>query len=175
MKKIIVGLVLVFAVFSCKKETSEEKIVETPVVEKPADVKSEKISFTIEGMTCAVGCAGTIEKKIKEVTGVIAVGVDFENKKANVEYDSNLLSAEQIVGVVEGIGDGKLYKVLQLTTIDNDVMIGSGCCEGKCACKHDCKKDPALCAKDGKCSAKKCCDKAKKTCQKTCKDSLKVK
>ncbi len=44
-------------------------------------------SFTIDGMSCAVGCAKTIEKKLAGLDGVQDAKVDFDKKTATVSYD----------------------------------------------------------------------------------------
>ena len=39
-----------------------------------------KAEFGIEGMTCAMGCAKTIEKKMAKMDGVKSAKVDFEKE-----------------------------------------------------------------------------------------------
>ncbi len=114
MKTLITLLILVVTITllsSCKK--AETKIVtqanETKTIS--ADAKLATTSFNIEGMTCAIGCAKTIEKELSRTSGVKSATVDFDKKTAKVEYDSNAQTPESLVELVEKTGDGKTYKV----------------------------------------------------------------
>lgn len=109
----IAGLVLV----SCKKEEDKNlaniKNEKTTVKEHKA-IAPENIqtaSFTIEGMTCAVGCAKTIEKELSNLEGVQKATVDFDKKIATVTFDKTLQNSENLTKVVQQTGDGKTYKV----------------------------------------------------------------
>ncbi len=82
------------------KSTSEE-IAVSPV----------KATFTIEGMTCAIGCAKTIEEKLSETIGVQNIKVDFDHKSAEIVFDSSKLNQQALTQLVEMEGDGKTYKV----------------------------------------------------------------
>ena len=86
-----IALVVAFTV-ACKNDAKPEvKTVETEVKtdKKGLDpnAKYAKAEFTVEGMTCAIGCAATIEKKIAKMEGVKSAKVDFDKKLAMVEYD----------------------------------------------------------------------------------------
>src|SRR5690606_35252717 len=85
---------------SCKNEqTPEVKVVETSATEEIAQLDPNatyaKAEFTIEGMTCAMGCAKTIEKKIAGMDGVQYATVDFD--KRSEEHTSELQSRENLV------------------------------------------------------------------------------
>ncbi|WP_117879727.1 heavy-metal-associated domain-containing protein [Aureibaculum luteum] len=71
----------------------------------------EKISLEIDGMTCEIGCARTIQSKLSKTKGVKMAEVDFENKTGVVEFDSNRITEDEIVDIVEQIAGGDLYKV----------------------------------------------------------------
>ena len=62
-------------------------------------------------MTCAMGCAATIEKKLAETEGVKEAKVDFESKTATVAFDKTVNNQESLTKLVEGVADGKTYKV----------------------------------------------------------------
>jgi copper chaperone CopZ len=62
-------------------------------------------------MTCAVGCAKTIEKQLSEMDGVQNAKVDFDKKVATVNFDLDKLKSEDLVKAVESTGDGQTYKV----------------------------------------------------------------
>lgn len=102
---------------SCKEtstEAKDESITEAAVTTKKQAINPDKLetaSFNIEGMTCAMGCAKTIEKELAEMEGVQEATVDFEKKTATVAFDSTLQSPESLSKTVEGTADGQTYKV----------------------------------------------------------------
>lgn len=71
----------------------------------------QKIELDIEGMTCEIGCAKTIESKLSKTEGVKIVSVSFDDKKGIIEYDANKTDKDKIVAVVQEIAGGDLYKV----------------------------------------------------------------
>jgi copper chaperone CopZ len=110
----IAGLVLV----SCKKEEDKSLAVvkgektETPKEHKPIAAENvQTASFTIDGMTCAVGCAKTIEEELANLEGVEKAVVDFDKKTATVTFDKTVQNPESLTKVVQETGDGKTYKV----------------------------------------------------------------
>jgi mercuric ion binding protein len=94
---------------SSNNETKTEK-------QAVAAVKPETASFKIEGMTCAIGCAKTIETKLSNMNGVQKVTVDFDKKQATVDFDASVLTPEKITKAVESTGDGETYKVSEMKT-----------------------------------------------------------
>ena len=70
----------------------------------------------IEGMTCAIGCAASIEKKLNRTTGIVSATVDFESKTALVAYDAEHQTHEGLIAIVESVG--KAYSV---SSIENTV------------------------------------------------------
>ena len=91
ISKGIVGLALASVLFvGCKNTDSkptEVKEEATAKKEIAVATKPETATFHIEGMTCAVGCAKTIEEKLAEMDGVQNAKVDFETKTATVNFD----------------------------------------------------------------------------------------
>jgi len=108
----IAGLVMV----GCKKE--EDKSLQavnaeksTPKEHKPIAAENLQIaSFTIDGMTCAIGCAKTIEEELANLEGVEKAAVDFDKKTATVTFDKTIQNPESLTKVVQETGDGKTYK-----------------------------------------------------------------
>ena len=100
---------------SCKKNEVEQPKVatETASVTKEivAAVKPETATFSIEGMTCAIGCAKTIQEKLAAMDGVQKATVDFDKKMATVEFDATKQTPAKLLEAVETTGDGKTYKV----------------------------------------------------------------
>jgi mercuric ion binding protein len=110
---ILFGTLLV----SCKNQSESDKKSTENTDNKVALVaKAETVSFTISGMSCAVMCANKIEKELAATKGVQKATVDFEKKLATVTFDSNVVSAKQLVEKVEGVAGGKTYKVSNLKT-----------------------------------------------------------
>lgn len=125
ISKGIIGLALASVLFvGCKNsdskptEVSGENLNQVQIKKEiAAATKPETASFHIEGMTCAMGCAKTIEKKLADMDGVQSATVDFEAKTATVNFDLDKLKSEDLVKTTEACADGKTYKV-------SDVKVG---------------------------------------------------
>ena len=105
--------------FSCKDAANKPGAVneETNTKKEVAvAAKPETASFKIEGMTCAMGCAKTIETKLSNLDGVQKATVDFDKKQATVEFDGAVLTSEKLTKAVESTGDGETYKVSEMKT-----------------------------------------------------------
>ena len=74
---------------SCKENAKDENDTSTVEILDETPAQLATASFTIEGMHCAVGCAGTIQKKLAKLEGVEEVDVDFDNKKATITKAGN--------------------------------------------------------------------------------------
>lgn len=123
MKTIKYTLTLVLVstfVLSCKNEVKPEVTtveVETETVkEQDPNATYAKAEFTIEGMTCAVGCAATIEKKIAKMEGVKHATVDFDKKLAMVEYNEAKVNPDLLEKTVSSVAD--VYKVNGMKTVN---------------------------------------------------------
>ncbi|MDO6595555.1 heavy metal-associated domain-containing protein [Oceanihabitans sp. 2_MG-2023] len=168
IKKILVIAVIAIITFSCKKETKAEVVtVETETAVKTTKAALDpnatyaKAEFTIEGMTCAIGCARTIEKKLAKMEGVKSAKVDYDKKLAMVEYDNAKVTTTSLEETVSKVGD--TYTVKEMKTVESFTA--------KKACSADCKK--ACCAKEGVSSDKKmaCAADCKEAC---CADKTKA-
>ena len=101
----------------CKEKSTEaisgsETETEAPKVKKEiAAANLQTASFTIKGMTCAIGCAKTIQEELNGLDGVQTATVDFEKESATVSFDNTILTPEKLTKVVEATADGKSYKV----------------------------------------------------------------
>lgn len=60
-------------------------------------------SIAVEGMDCPA-CAATVEKKLKEVSGVRKASVSHEQGKVEIEFDPGSASLEQLARVIEDAG-----------------------------------------------------------------------
>lgn len=120
LKNIFIVAALVLFAFSCKNETKAKiKTVEAATeTAKTLDPNATyaKAEFTIDGMTCEMGCAKTIEKKIAKMEGVKSATVDFEKKLAVVEYNTALVTPSNLEETVTKVAD--VYKVSNMKTIE---------------------------------------------------------
>jgi len=159
-KNVIVASVLLLAFTSCKdKAEPEVKTVDVEVsskeVSKTLDPNATyaKVEFGIDGMTCAMGCAKTIEKKMAKMDGVKSAKVDFDKRLAMVEYDEAKVTPKSLEEAVAKVGD--VYKVKDMKVVDSF--------EGEVKkCKEDCNK--ACCANKTEAEKKACKEDCKKEC-----------
>lgn len=155
-KNIIAIALVAFFAFSCKNETKPEvKTIEVASeTSKTLDPNATyaKAEFTIDGMTCEIGCAKTIEKKIAKMEGVKSAKVDFDKKLAMVEYNNAKVTPTSIEETVTKVAD--IYKVSNMKTVEGF--------SAKKACNADCKK--ACCANKTNADKKACAADCKKAC-----------
>lgn len=156
LKNILVLTVLVLFTYSCKNKVEPElKIVEVSAeAEKTIDPNATfaKVEFTIDGMTCEIGCAKTIEKKIAKMEGVKSAKVDFDKKLAMVEYNEAKVTPTSLEETVTNVAD--IYKVNNIKTVDafSTKKCLANCKEACCSNKTETEKK--ICAADCK---KSCC------------------
>ena len=151
-KKIALFAFTILSIVSCKKEATETATTEQ-TQEQPAQLATA--SFTIEGMSCEVGCANHLEKKLAKLDGVQKAEIDFEAKKATIEYDANVLTPEVLVQTVENAADGKTYKVSDVVNTADKAMLFN-----KDKKKKKAKKEEA--AKENTAEEKKSCSSGEK-------------
>jgi Cu+-exporting ATPase len=152
-KLTLVILLICVAVWSCKNETEPEiKIIKTSESLIKTKIDNDKIlakaEFNIKGMTCAIGCAKTIEKKLAKMDGVKSAKVDFEKKLAQVEYDESIVNTVSLENTVTKASDS--YSVNDMKTVDffSNETVKNGNALKKESCKKGCEKD--CCADKGK-------------------------
>jgi Cu+-exporting ATPase len=119
-----IGLIALTSLFivACKNETKPElKTVDTAVTAEAnildPNAHYAKAEFGIEGMTCAMGCAKTIEKKIARMDGVKSAKVDFDKQLAMVEYDDAKVTPKSLEEAVKKTGD--MYSVKDMKTVES--------------------------------------------------------
>ena len=115
LKNIGLALLMTLSLASCKQENKEVAVEETKkeTVSEADLAKMQTASFTIDGMTCAMGCAKTIENKLAEQEGVGQAVVDFDTKIATVKFDAEKQSLESLTKTIEGVAGGDSYKVTE--------------------------------------------------------------
>ncbi|MBP6090491.1 MAG: heavy-metal-associated domain-containing protein [Crocinitomicaceae bacterium] len=83
-----------------------EKVVKTT---KTKVIGNKKMTVEIEGMTCEMGCGGSIRKALKETGGVERVQYDFvEGRKkqvAIVTYNDQQVSPKEALKLIETINE----------------------------------------------------------------------
>ncbi|WP_218089709.1 heavy-metal-associated domain-containing protein [Rhodohalobacter halophilus] len=65
--------------------------------------KTESVSLQIGGMHCA-GCSSAVEKALNKREGIIQANVNLTAEKAFVEYDSSIISIDEIRESIESAG-----------------------------------------------------------------------
>ncbi len=136
-------LVVSISCFALLAQSCSESAVASPQ-DKTVKVEAEwtSMNMNIEGMTCAMGCAKTIEHKLNKTDGIGDAKVDFSNKMAMITYDKNTMSENDVLALV-----------------NNDTYTATV----KEACKPGCEK--ACCVKAEATKCKPGCEKA--CCAKT--------
>jgi copper chaperone CopZ len=61
------------------------------------------VTFKVEGMHCD-GCATTIQSLLERNAGVQKAVASFKEGEARILYDSNAVTEEELVAVIEKIG-----------------------------------------------------------------------
>lgn len=163
LKTITIVAIMALVFTSCKNETQPEvKTVDVEVSKEASksldpNATYAKVEFGIDGMTCAMGCAKTIEKNMAKMDGVKSAKVDFDTRLAMVEYDEAKVTPQSLEEAVSKVAD--IYKVKEMHKVDEFGADSKSCkadCKKECcankseaekkACKADCKK--ACCSKD---------------------------
>tara|TARA_B110000305_G_C19339384_1_gene588284 strand:+ start:691 stop:1068 length:378 start_codon:yes stop_codon:yes gene_type:complete len=118
---LIILLFTGFTFTACKNSTTPDlitvesnqksKIEIFPILEKAF------VKVTIEGMTCAIGCAAKIEQNLQKTSGVTSVTVNFESKTAWIVYDSHHLNINSIAKVVNQSGEA--YDVSEIVSLES--------------------------------------------------------
>ena len=100
---VLVASVTVFTACSDSSTAPKEAITEIAI----ENVKAK--DFEIEGMTCAMGCAATIQKTVADLHGVANSKVDYESGKAHFEFDETLVSEKEIIAAIQGVAEGQYF------------------------------------------------------------------
>lgn len=124
LKNTLVAIIITVVFIACKNETQPEIRTVATATEASVDTKKQldpnatyaKAEFTIEGMTCQIGCANTIQKKLAKMEGVKSAKVDFESKLAMVEFDNAKQTTTTLKETITNVAD--VYKVKDMKTVD---------------------------------------------------------
>ena len=122
IKKLLLTVVVLVFSLACKNNAAPEiKTIETDSADLATykvdpNVIYTKAEFSIDGMTCEIGCAKSIEKKMAKMEGVKFAKVNFEKKLAMVEYDQAKVSPKTLEETVAKVGE--VYKVKDMKTVE---------------------------------------------------------
>lgn len=123
---------------SCSSETTKNE----PEVKKNIEkiVTAEKVlsnkemEVEVEGMMCMMGCGSSIRKALKETGGVESCSFkDFNDEnewnKAVIRFDSEKISADKIISIVEEINEKQFAtrnpKTISIEQTDSQAKEGS--------------------------------------------------
>jgi copper chaperone CopZ len=83
-------------------------------------VERTEARVAIEGMMCEIACVAKVKKELLELGGVAEVHIEFDIHQkvdtAYISFDSEKVSAADMVEKVEAIGNG-LYKVHNVNVV----------------------------------------------------------
>lgn len=63
----------------------------------------ETVNILIKGMTCS-SCVMSIEKHLKDCTGIISASIVLLTEKCEIKFDSNLINVDEIINKIDEIG-----------------------------------------------------------------------
>lgn len=99
-----------FCLLACntgESAASEDQASATGTVEEEPQQdetgKTASVQLDLDGMTC-VNCAAAIEEAFDEADGVVEGSVDFGDRRADVDYDPDVLDEAGVVAIVEEAG-----------------------------------------------------------------------
>ncbi len=118
MKKFLFTGILVSLLASCSTSTNQvaesEKSEPTDRVEEKdlvAVTSNRKLTTEIDGMTCVMGCGGSIRKELLSTGAISRCSFDFkgidETSSAMIEFDKDKISADEIAEMIKKINDGQ--------------------------------------------------------------------
>jgi Cu+-exporting ATPase len=122
MKKLIIAFFLTLTFISCNEAKKEKSTKQKEITTNEVTPDLKSIEVDIEGMTCEIGCARTIQSKLSKLEGVTIAKVDFESKKGQFTFDAQKVSKNDIINKINGIAGGDVYSVTntkELTEIIN--------------------------------------------------------
>jgi hypothetical protein len=118
MKKVLFTGILVSLLVSCSTSTDQvadtENKAQTETIsedELVAVIPNRKMTTEIDGMTCVMGCGGSIRKELLNTGAVSRCSFDFkgidETSTAMIEFDKDKITADEIAELLEKINDGQ--------------------------------------------------------------------
>lgn len=86
----------------------------------------QTLKIKIRGVNCN-SCANLIEDTLRHTKGIKEAKVNFSSKKAIIVYDENELDSEDIIRIIQNLGDYKVEEIeeSQPTYNEKKIMIGN--------------------------------------------------
>lgn len=126
MKNLVVAFSAVVVLGACSSEPEVIHLrTEKGKKETKAPVAANRVlTMEIEGMTCEMGCGGSIRKELKATGGVARVEfVDFtegaKKQTARVSFDTNKITVDEMVKIVTTMND-KQFTVGKTSSVTID-------------------------------------------------------
>ena len=114
-------ILFLFLALSCNKEVKPKVVtVESNFSNNNSSLdnrESEDISiakFNVRGMSCKIGCARTIEKKLSKLEGAKSAKINFKEESGVIEFDRKKIDAKMIEKTIKSIGNKSTYRVENL-------------------------------------------------------------
>ena len=86
-----------------------------PKTEKPsifiANSKTQKVEFSIKGMTCEA-CEEHVKIEVNKLSGIVSTNVSYANRNAIVQFEPSKTNSKEITEAINSTG----YKVVSQTT-----------------------------------------------------------
>lgn len=67
------------------------------------DVTKQRQTYPVLGMTCAA-CVRKIEKVLEKTKGIEDVSVNFASESLSLAYDDQVISIEEVAGIIKDLG-----------------------------------------------------------------------
>lgn len=122
---LFVSSVVLFSACSSEK-TENSGVVKPAVAEKIPVAVNAEMEVSVEGMTCEMGCGGSLRKALKDTKAVDQVSfVDFDadadKNKAIIRFDRTKISADKLVSLMEEINENQFtVSDVKTKTVDGD-------------------------------------------------------
>lgn len=133
MKKLLfigLGLLFLIQLLACSNTLENNTTIDAEIVNNRQSSSSDEAQavLSIQGMMCEIACAGKIRKDLSSLEGVSLVEITYDENNpvdiAKVNYNTNLLSEEDLINCVQQIADGELYHVKKVEV--NDLSSSNG-------------------------------------------------
>ena len=72
-------------------------------------IANTSCALSVEGMMCEKGCKTTIQQKLSNTNGVVSCAVEYEEKTVIIDFDNNVVTSKELIGLVDEIAGG-IYK-----------------------------------------------------------------
>lgn len=117
----ILMLLISVSVFGACSNSNTAHEEDAPAASNENVEANATLTVSIEGMTCAVGCAKTIQKAVAEIPGVAFSEVNFDESQGIFSFDNTQVQAEEIIEAISGINEGA-YKTTILS-LDKEIQV----------------------------------------------------